>query len=372
MACHYYPPHVGGIEVVAHAQAKTMAEHGIEVEVLTSRAGPDVPATSPAGVELRCLPASNFLERRLGIPFPLFGLRYAWAAWRAVGRADGVHIHDVFYLSSQLLGGVAILRGRPLFVTQHVAIVDHPSRWVVLLQRIAYATIGTLLFRQARAIVVYNGNVRRTVEQYGGRGKVLEVRNGIDTAFFSPCSPEEKKALRAKHGLTDGRPIALFVGRLVAKKGYEQLFAARDPRYLTVFVGDGAAATGVIGDADSRFVGALDRTELVDYYRMSDVFVLPSEGELFTLGMQEAMACGLPVITSNDPGYAEYDFDRNAIKLTDRRPAALRAAILETLFGASSGDAGGYCRSFAVEHFSWTRNVSAVLDLYAAIPSSSG
>jgi glycosyltransferase involved in cell wall biosynthesis len=368
MACHYYPPHIGGIEVVAQAQAASTAARGRPVVVLTSTAGGGRGGdATPDGVTLVRLPAWNGLEDLIGIPFPLFGLRFLIAAWRAIGKAEVVHVHDVFYLSSQLAGLVALVRRKPLFITQHVALVDHPSRTVMALQRLIYATSGSLLFRRARHVVVYNANVRETVRQYGGETPVLEVRNGIDTDMFSPCDAAEKRRLRQLHGLPLERPIALFVGRLVAKKGYEELFRARSRDYLTVFVGGGRPAPGVTSDDDARLIGAVDRASLVDHYRMSDVFVLPAVGELFTLSMQEAMACALPVVTTDEPRYAEYEFDRAAITLTDRTPEALRATITSLLGdGERLAAAARYSREFAVREFSWDANIDRVLALYDA------
>ena len=363
-ACHYYPPHVGGIEVVAQAQAESSAAAGHQVVVVTSAVGPS-PIAAPGGVSVIRTRAWNGLEDRVGIPFPLVGVRYGRSVWAAIGRADVVHIHDVFYVSSHLAGLFALLRRKPLFVTQHVGLVDHPNRAVVAIQRMLYATIGALLFRRARAVVTYNANVRATVARYAPTARILEVRNGIDTETFTPVSPDEKDRLRRRYGLPTGRPIALFVGRLVAKKGYEELYRARSDGYLTVFVGGGKPPPGLADDADAVFVGPVDRAELVDYYRLSDLYVLPAIGEIFTLTMQEAMACGLPVVTSNDPGYDGYPFDRNAIRLTPRSPEALRQAIVSFLDDRHAWSAASaYCRQFAVEHFSWDANIGRVLTLY--------
>ncbi len=365
MVCHYYPPHVGGVEVVAQAHAASAARRGDQVTVLTSRSAAGGADMSTPGVAVVRCPAWNGFEERLGIPFPLFGLQFLRACARAIRRSEVVHLHDIFYLSSHFAGLMAILFRRPMIITQHVGLVDHPSRLVVSLQRLIYATFGRLLFRNARAVVVYNVNVARTTRRYAGSTPVHEVRNGVDTAFFTPCFEEERMRLRRSYGLPTSRPIALYVGRLVPKKGYDLLFHARCSDFLTIFVGDGHKPDDIDEDDDARFFGSVHRSTLVDFYQLSDVFVLPAIGELFTLSMQEAMACGLPVITANDPGYACYDFDRTAISLVERDPVALRLAILSLLREEDRRAAAAkYVRELTLRDFNWDTNISKQLTLY--------
>jgi glycosyltransferase involved in cell wall biosynthesis len=81
--------------------------------------------------------------------------------------------------------------------------------------------------------------------------------------------------------------------------------------------------------------------------------------------MQEAMACGLPVITTNDPGYACYDFDRTAIGLVERDPVALRLAILSLLREEDRrAAAANYVRELTLRDFNWDINISKQLALY--------
>jgi D-inositol-3-phosphate glycosyltransferase len=365
MVCHYYPPHVGGVEVVAQAHAASAARRGDQVIVLTSRAGAGGTDNPVPGISIVRTPAWNGFEERLGIPFPLFGVRFLRSCVRVIRRSDVVHLHDVFYLSSQFAGLLAILFRRPIVITQHVGIVDHPSRLVIALQRLIYATFGRTLFRRARAIIVYNDNVARTTRRYAGSTPVHEMRNGVDTTIFTPCPAEEKTRLRRAYGLPTDRPIVLYAGRLVPKKGYDLLFHARCPEFLTVFVGGGHGPDNIKEDQDARFLGSVDRSTLVDFYRLSDVFVLPAIGELFTLSMQEAMACGLPVIVANDPGYDCYDFDRASIILVERDPAALRLAIQSLLYHEDQRTtAAHYVREFTLRNFDWDANISKQLALY--------
>ncbi len=69
LVCHYYPPHVGGIEEVARAEAQGLAAEGLAVTVLTSSPGAAAAGTADPGVRVVRVPALNSFER-FGVPFP--------------------------------------------------------------------------------------------------------------------------------------------------------------------------------------------------------------------------------------------------------------------------------------------------------------
>jgi len=366
---HYFPPHIGGMEEVSKSQAGSLAALGHDVVVLTCRHDRRVPAgeSTGAGYRVRRFRALNFIESRFGVTFPIVSPSFIWSAYREARDADVVHIHDVFYPTSHSAALATRLAGKPFVMTQHVALVDFPNRLVMAAQRIVYRLAGRPMLRAARTIVTYNDNVRSFVTGMGiDPDKVLLNHNGVDTGFFAPCSPTERLVLRERH-LPASRPIVLFVGRLVPKKGYDIAYRARSEGYLTVIVGNGYVETGISDDEDVRFFGPADRDQLQDLYRLSDVFVFPAVGEIFTLVMQEAMACGLPVVTTDDPGYAGYDLDRSRVALVERSAEAVRAALTRIVSDPDLAHRmSGYSRELAVQRFSWDANYPREFAIYGA------
>src|SRR5271170_6139384 len=139
LVAHHYPPHIGGLGIVVWQQAQSMAENGYHVVVLTSRYGRSgQEEDAHTRIEVIRLPCSHILENLFSIVFPLFSPRLVYELWRQVKRADVVHIHDVFYMSSWTAGALAILARRPILLTQHVAMVEHSSRLVMIMQRLVY------------------------------------------------------------------------------------------------------------------------------------------------------------------------------------------------------------------------------------------
>jgi phosphatidylinositol alpha-1,6-mannosyltransferase len=138
--------------------------------------------------------------------------------------------------------------------------------------------------------------------------------NTVDPRFTPGPKPRD---LVERHGL-EGRKLLLTVSRLAGAeryKGHDRVIQVlpevlvRHPDAVYVVVGDGddrvrlealVRVTGV--DTAVRFVGQVAGPELLDYYRLADVFVMPSTGEGFGIVFLEASAVGLSVIAGNCDG----------------------------------------------------------------------
>lgn len=154
-----------------------------------------------------------------------------------------------------------------------------------------------------------------------------------------------KEELKAQHGL-DGKNVFLFVGRLEPVKNIPVLlrafgeFKRNDPNAALLIVGDGSEADSLKQMADHeniqdvRFEGYVVFPKLVMYYKMADVFVLPSCYEPWGLVVNEAQILGLPVVVSSHVGCRKdlvlagkngYIFENdNAAELRDAMQCALR------------------------------------------------
>lgn len=172
--------------------------------------------------------------------------------------------------------------------------------------------------------------------------RVRVVYGGVDPALFHPGSkPEARRRL----GLdpTDD-PLILFVGNLLPVKGIDVLIdacatiAAEGQRFRCHVLGQGPLA-GVLRARINRLglrermtlVGPKPQSELPDWYRASDLFVLPSHSEGVPNVLREASACGIRCVASRVGGIPEIS-DCGDIRLVPPAdPAALAAAMSETL-----------------------------------------
>ncbi|MGI5376051.1 glycosyltransferase family 4 protein [Streptomyces sp. CA-251387] len=377
LVSHYYPPHVGGIENVVRNEAIHLTRLGTEVTVLTSgsrteardirRPRDDVDA---AGVRVVRIPAWNGVETRASVPFPILSPRLLPAVLRWARWADVVHAHDCLYMTSWAAGLAAVLTHTPLVLTQHVALVEHPSALVRWTQRVVYAAAGQPLLRRAVRVLVVNASVAAFTLAHGARPQnVHHLANGVDTAAFHPArSSQERRCARERFSLPQNRVLVLFVGRLVPKKGCDLLLAAADPAYDLVFVGEGKEGLLVGQRPGVHRLGALPPDAVAEVYRACDVFALPSTTEGFPLTVQEAMASGLPIVTTDAPGYAPYKLDRAHVTLLPRDVGMLREALASLAGDAKRRERmGRYSRRHAVTSFAWGEHVQTLLRFYSDV-----
>ncbi|PIR26620.1 MAG: hypothetical protein COV43_00555 [Deltaproteobacteria bacterium CG11_big_fil_rev_8_21_14_0_20_42_23] len=133
---------------------------------------------------------------------------------------------------------------------------------------------------------------------------------GVEPELFSPehCSLEWRK----KMGAEKESVIILYAGRLVKEKRLKELARASKilkkthENIVWVFAGQGAMESYLRRHIpNARFLGHISRDILNKVYASSDIFVYPSDTETFGNAILEAMASGLPVITSDDGGSSE-------------------------------------------------------------------
>jgi glycosyltransferase involved in cell wall biosynthesis len=147
---------------------------------------------------------------------------------------------------------------------------------------------------------------------------IFTAPNAIDNDLFcSLAQAARQDAVAARRDLDLPSRYVLFVGRLVPEKGVFELLRA----YATldqsvrrqiglVFVGDGPSRAelqqqaSAVTDGTIKFPGFAQREQLPAYYALAEMFVLPTYTDTWGLVVNEAMACGLPVIVSRVAGCA--------------------------------------------------------------------
>lgn len=376
---HYSLPHLGGIEVVIDALARELARRGHEVVHLASdaRDGAVGPVKAPTDYRLVTVGAANGLERRAGIPYPVFGPGLLPAVRAEVPRADVVHVHGLLYMSSvaALLAARARgARGPARVLSEHVGHVDWPVAVLDRLQAAAIASVGRLSARSAEAIVTMNPKVADELRRLAPAASVHLIANGVDTESYRPPTDEERARLRSELGWDD-RPRVLFVGRLVAKKGVAAAVdAARagGGDFELVIVGPGSPPPAV--DGSVSVLGPLPPDRVAELLRAADAFLLPSRGEGFPVTAQEAMASGLPVVLADDPAYAPHVRDAGpGVQLVRPEGPALAEALRGVLGSPQArADAGRRAAEHARRAFSWPAAADAHEELYERLLAARG
>src|SRR5512137_1805360 len=110
LVTHYFPSHGGGVEVVAGKLACALASSGAATVEWFASDGDAAVAASP-GMTPHPVPAWNGVERRSGLPFPVWSWRGMRELVHAVRHADLVHLHDYLYVGN-LVAMIAARRWR--------------------------------------------------------------------------------------------------------------------------------------------------------------------------------------------------------------------------------------------------------------------
>ena len=368
LVTHYFPAHRGGVELVAAELAKRLAAS--HQAAISWHASDSDPAPTIAGVA--CVPARacNAIERRLGVPYPLWSPAALRRLASAVRAADAVHIHDCLYLPNLVAYIAARLAGRPVLVTQHVGMVPYRNPALRALLFAAYRVLGRVVLGGATQVAFVSETVRRYFEAFVRfKAPPVLVPNGVDHAVFHPIDETRRRTLRADLGADGGTPLLLFVGRFVEKKGLPILheLANRLPQARWVFAGWGPLDPQAWGLAQVSVLRGLSGAQLAPLYQAADLLVLPSSGEGFPLVVQEAMACGTPALVGVDT--AAGCPDAAAPLLGEDASAADAAARWETRIRQLTGADGALAAlrapvaAYAAAHWSWERCAAQYADL---------
>jgi glycosyltransferase involved in cell wall biosynthesis len=326
LVAHHAWPHVGGVETLLDLEVRALLSAGHRVTLLTSDGGTGpLPVYMPNVVQVR-ITSWHLLERLAGIPYPLFSPQLVPILWREIGRADVVHAHGALFQSSALALLLARLRRVPSVLTDHGGIQQFSTRWATWLARVGFETLGRLSACLANRAIAYNTRIQDLLARLRGRADVQFLANPV-SPIFAPPTPAERVQARQALGWDD-RPKVLFVGRLIAAKGIHTLCAAADPRYDLVFCGPGDP--GQLGPG-VQYLPPRPQLAVRQLYHAADVLALPAQvREGFPLVVQEALACGLPVVLGDDPGFAPYRAIPG-LHLCAPTPANVRAALLMAL-----------------------------------------
>ncbi len=247
------------------------------------------------------------------------------------------------------------------------------------------------VFCQARLIITLNAGARRNVLSVGRYERKVERLMygtwGVELDEFSPRRDGSEPDL--------GRgPVLLFVGRLHEEKGVFDLLdayalvRARVPGTRLVLIGDGPARAEVkhlVADrgweAEVRLMGTLKNRDLPPYLRAATVFVAPSRTtrkweEQVGMANIQAMACGVPVVSTRSGAIPEYVPESAALLVPERNPDALAQALRHLLessdLRSQLGQAG---RDYAVAHYDARTNVeraeARLLALLGPMPDAS-
>ena len=302
-----FRPVVGGYERAAERLSAGLAEAGLRVVVISERReGAWQPVERIDGYEVRRLPC--LYRRHLHATTSL--LSFAAFLLRHGRDFDVWHVHQYGLHAGLAIALSKVLR-RPLVLKLT------SSRQMGIRPALGVGTTGRILgflHRGVTACVATSAETREEAVNFGIPSQhVRVIPNGVDGRQFCPASPAERGAARRALSLNCER-LVLYVGRLSPEKnplGLLDAWATISPQARSgaclALVGDGPDREAVRDKVQTLRLGdtvhlAGNSIDVALWYRAADVYVMPSHLEGLSNTMLEALACGLPVVSTRVSG----------------------------------------------------------------------
>lgn len=323
--------------------------------------------------------------RFLTIDVPL-RLRVIWTVWKLI-RRHGIEVICIGELASTAWLGEFFQR----VFGKRMVIYVHGEEITTRFDAGSFGASRATHLRAADAVVAVSRFTQRVlVDEMGiSPDRVCLIENGVDTKRFSP-GPDDP-AFRARFGLA-GKRIVVAVGRLIARKGFDQtirawprIFAAHPDSHLLI-IGDGPQRASLQALVDQSGVahsitlaGALSDADLLSAYRSAALFAMPNrtmpdgDTEGFGLTFLEANACGRAVVGGRAGGAVEAVQDGvSGLLVNGERVDEIADAILRVLgddaFRARL-EAGALAHAQA---HSWEHSVQIFQDLCERLQNKGG
>lgn len=389
-----YYPEVGGGEAQGRLLARSLADRGADVTVLARRSRADLPRRERVdGIPVRRLPpAGRGRYRKWGLIATVFP-----AVFRVRDRFDvlivaGFRISGLpAVMATKLLGKPCVLKADSngemsgsYFRAGLESLGLGPSSPPVR----AFLALRNRVLRRAEAFVAISSQIERELLACEVEPSAIHrIPNCVDVERFRPASASERARARRELSLEARAPVVVYTGRLVSYKGLPVLVRAwpevlrEVPGATLVLVGEGGAdmhdceaelrewvAQADLPGEGVRFVGAVE--DVVPYLHAADAFAFPTEEEAFGISLVEAMACGLPCVSTTVGGLRDIvseGTDALVVGSGDRQGVAraLRRLLTD---GELAERLGREARRTAVERF----GRDAVTDRYVALLRSVG
>ena len=301
-----YFPRVNGVSTSIETFRLALAARGVRIFLVAPAYGKHTAETDIARIPSRSVlfdPEDRMMR---------YGLATELSKILNSHKMDLVHIQTPFVA---YYAGIKIAKklGVPSVVTYHTFFEEYlyhyipfvPSRWMQALAR----RFSRTQCNGVDAVIVPSTAMEERLRAYGVSTPIHRIPTGIPLAQFEPGDGAQ---FRAQHGIAAGRPMVLFLGRVAFEKNLEFLLRAinlarnKIPELLFVIAGEGPAVPKLQQLANelgmqeaTKFIGYLNRNgALRNCYSAADAFVFASRTETQGLVLLEAMALGVPVVST--------------------------------------------------------------------------
>lgn len=369
----------GGPSFALRDMARGLVQAGIEVHIATTDDnGPDGHLDVPLGQPVVNEGVTCWYFRR---QTRFYAVSWPLTRWLAqhINQFDLVHIHALFSYASLPTAWYAFHRNVP-YIVRPLGVLN---RWGITQRRPLMKQISLWLFE--RHILHHAAAVHFTTQQEQDEAEVLGIPMrpvllplGIDLTPFTRLPPSG--TFRRNHPHLADKTLLLFLSRLDKKKGLDLLLPAfaqvhqHYPDVALVLAGSGEPTyetwlreqVQALGITEAVvFTGFLAGEQKLAILADCDIFVLPSYSENFGVVVVEAMACGLPVIVSEQVGLVSEVRNAGAGLVVPCQPSHLADALATLLSNPTQRQQmAARAKELAQQRFSLEASSQAFVQVY--------
>lgn len=384
-ALHVIPsldPSQGGPSTVMPQIAKALVQQGLTVDVACVDPVPTSVTTPPFAQTT----ADGYRILRFG--HKLGYLRFSWPFFKWINRHardyDIIQVHGVLTLPTLIANRAAITNGVPLIV-RTLGILN---RWGMenrkaFLKKVWFHFLEKPLLNHAASMHFTSQEEDLEVGRLGIQAPAVVLPLGLDMRAFE--NMPDGTAFRHRLGINDSDQAILFLSRIHLKKGIELLFHAfadlrkQRPDVCLIVAGDGdpryvetlKVLADELGISDAlRWPGFLGPNDRLEALASAQLFCLPSNSENFGIALLEAMAAGLPCISSPEVALAQEPATLGSVDVIPRDSEKWTAAMASLLADPERARALG-ARAIKVcrEHYSTEKLGMNLSQLYSDLAS---
>lgn len=303
----WYTPDLGGVARQTENLGRTLKDKGHQVLVAAPSLSRQASRGEEYGLDTQRFPA--FLS-----PYHADIFRISYVPYRRMRKLMQEWQPDIVHVQTPLTLGYSALKaakslGIPSTFTYHIFIYHSKGKWWRT-GDLLYWKYWRHLFRQADVVTVPSQSTIDYLHQDYGPMPLTCVPNGIDLAQYGQRSMSKEQA-KDKLKLT-GKTVFFIAVRLSPEKRLEDAIRGfhQVPGEQVTFciAGDGPLAKSMrqlvdqLGETRVKFLGQLDRQQVIDYYQATDACLFPSPIENHSIAMLETLAFGIPILGANAGG----------------------------------------------------------------------
>lgn len=348
------PPPSGGMANQTRQLARLLQSEGLDVELVQTNA-PYKPL---------------WVGKLRGIRALFRLLPYLWQLWRTAGRVDLLHVMANSGWSWHLFAAPAIwvgwLRRTPVVLNYRGGEADEffqkSFRWV----RPSLARVA--------AVVVPSGFLAGVFRRRGI--DVHTVKNIVDIQRFASSGARSQQRPDGPHLLVT-RNLEAIYDISTALRAFRRVHEAYPGARLTV-CGSGPERESLVAQAEDlgiggavNFTGRLDNDRIAGLYQSADVMMNPSLADNMPISILEALACGVPVVTT-DVGGVPYlvSHEQTALLVSPGDDQAMAEAVLSLLGNPALGDRLAKAGHAEIHDYTWPSVRRTLFAVYNSVLAS--